>query len=99
MDSGKSVCDARNIDVASVIACFRYYAGFADKIFGKVIDMSPDLLSYTRHEALGVVAGIIPWNFPLLMLAWKVAPAIACGNVSIIKTSEKTPLTGLKFGE
>ncbi|TPX37684.1 hypothetical protein SmJEL517_g00553 [Synchytrium microbalum] len=95
MDNGKTVKDARTIDVPGAIASIRYYAGWADKITGKVADINPNLQTYTRHEALGVVGQIIPWNFPLLMMAWKYGPALACGNCLVMKTSEKTPMSGL----
>ncbi len=74
---------------------FRYYAGFADKVHGKVIDTGPSRLAYTLHEPVGVCGQIIPWNYPLTMFAWKVAPALACGNTVVLKTSENTPLSAL----
>lgn len=71
-------------------------AGWADKLMGKMIPIdAPDIFAYTRHEPIGVCGQIIPWNFPLLMMAWKIAPALACGNVVVLKTSEKTPLSAL----
>ncbi|KAF7555342.1 hypothetical protein G7Z17_g2209 [Cylindrodendrum hubeiense] len=94
LDSGKSISNSRG-DVAAVVACLRYYAGWADKIEGKTIDISPDMFHYTRSEAIGVCAQIIPWNFPLLMFAWKIGPALATGNTVIMKTAEQTPLSGL----
>ena len=74
-----------NADLPLVISCFRYYAGWADKNHGKVIDALPNMHSFTRHEPFGVVGQIIPWNFPLLMLAWKLGPALACGNTVVLK--------------
>jgi acyl-CoA reductase-like NAD-dependent aldehyde dehydrogenase len=71
----------------------RYYAGWADKNHGKTIPVGGDFFTYTRHEPVGVVGQIIPWNFPLLMLAWKWAPALALGNTVVMKTAEQTPLT------
>ncbi|TPX32255.1 hypothetical protein SmJEL517_g04560 [Synchytrium microbalum] len=94
IDNGKSVNDARG-DVLGTIGCLRYYAGWADKIHGKVVDVDPNLQSYTRHEPFGIVGQIIPWNFPLSMQGWKLGPALATGNCIVMKTSEKTPLTGL----
>lgn len=82
IDNGKAFSVARDDDIAGCIGCYRYFAGWADKIHGKVIDTSPDQLVYTRHEALGVVGAIIPWNYPLMMAAWKFAPALAAGNSS-----------------
>jgi aldehyde dehydrogenase (NAD+) len=78
------------------IATIRYYAGWADKIHGQVIETNEGKLSYTRHEPIGVVGQIIPWNFPLLMMAWKIGPALATGNCIILKPSEFTPLTALR---
>jgi aldehyde dehydrogenase (NAD+) len=75
--------------------CLRYYGGWADKIHGKTIDTDPETLNYTRHEALGVCGQIIPWNFPILMWAWKIGPALATGNTVVLKTAEQTPLSGL----
>jgi aldehyde dehydrogenase (NAD+) len=78
---------------------FRYYSGFADKIHGQQIPIEGPYLCYTRHEAVGVVAAIIPWNAPLMMLAMKVAPALAMGCTVVLKPAELTPLTALKFGD
>ncbi|OLN92083.1 Aldehyde dehydrogenase 1 [Colletotrichum chlorophyti] len=96
LDNGKSITMARG-DVAAVIACLRYYGGWADKIEGKTIDVAPDMFHYTRSEPIGVCGQIIPWNFPLLMLAWKIGPALATGNTIVMKTAEQTPLSGLVF--
>ncbi|KAL2683364.1 Aldehyde dehydrogenase [[Neocosmospora] mangrovei] len=96
LDNGKSINNARG-DVAAVIGCLRYYAGWADKIEGKTIDIAPDMFHYTRSEPLGVCGQIIPWNFPLLMFAWKIGPALATGNTVVMKTAEQTPLSGLVF--
>jgi len=82
-------------DLHLVIQCLRYYAGHADKILGSTIPVDGNNLVYTIREPVGVCAAIIPWNFPLLMLAWKISPALACGCTVIIKTSEKTPLSAL----
>ncbi|EFX06211.1 aldehyde dehydrogenase [Grosmannia clavigera kw1407] len=96
LDNGKSITLARG-DVDAVAGCIRYYGGWADKIEGKTLDISPDMFHYTRQEPLGVCAQIIPWNFPLLMLAWKIGPALATGNTIVLKTAEQTPLSGLLF--
>ncbi|KAK0634901.1 aldehyde dehydrogenase domain-containing protein [Bombardia bombarda] len=96
LDNGKSISLARG-DVNSVIGCIRYYGGWADKVEGKTIDIAPDMFHYTRSEPLGVCGQIIPWNFPLLMLAWKIGPALATGNTIVLKTAEQTPLSGLIF--
>jgi len=94
LDNGKAISMSK-VDVSLSSGCIRYYAGYADKIHGKVIDTDPDSLTYTRHEAVGVCGQIIPWNFPLLMWSWKIGPAIACGNTVVLKTAEQTPLSGL----
>jgi aldehyde dehydrogenase (NAD+) len=95
LDSGKPYSDAFNIDLKLVIKCYRYFAGWCDKIHGKTIPIDGEYLCYTRHEPIGIVGQIIPWNFPLMMQAWKLAPALACGNVCIMKPAEQTPLTAL----
>jgi aldehyde dehydrogenase (NAD+) len=99
LDNGKPLNDSLNIDLALVIACYRYYAGWADKIQGKTIPIDGSYFCYTRHEPIGVVGQIIPWNFPLLMQAWKLAPALAAGNTVVMKTAEQTPLSALRIGE
>jgi len=96
LDNGKSIANARG-DVGAVIGCIRYYAGWADKITGRTLDISPNTFDYTRLEPIGVCGQIIPWNFPLLMLAWKIGPALATGNTVIMKTAEQTPLSALVF--
>ena len=85
MDNGKPVREARMIDIKESIDCFRYYAGWADKISGDVIPVPGPYLNYTRREPVGVCGAIIPWNYPLQMAAWKVAPAIACGNTVVLE--------------
>nr|XP_019046775.1 hypothetical protein I302_03378 [Kwoniella bestiolae CBS 10118]OCF25705.1 hypothetical protein I302_03378 [Kwoniella bestiolae CBS 10118] len=95
MDSGKAYKIAQAVDIKGAIDTIRYFAGWTDKSFGQTIDTGPSSLNYTRHEPIGVVGQIVPWNFPLLIWAWKIAPAIACGNVCIIKSAEQTPLSAL----
>ena len=99
LDNGKPVKVAKTVDVAASIDCYRYFAGWADKIHGKTIPIGNDYFCYTRHEPVGVVGQIIPWNFPLLMQAWKLAPALATGNTVVMKPAEQTPLTALRVGE
>ncbi len=99
LDNGKPRHVALAADLPLVIACYRYYAGWADKLQGKTIPISGDYFCYTRHEPVGVVGQIIPWNFPLLMQAWKLAPALACGNTVVLKVAEQTPLSALRVGE
>ena len=92
-DNGKTFAVARALDVEQAIHTYRYYAGWATKIQGKTISPEGDYDAYTRHEPIGVVGAIVPWNFPLLMATWKLAPCLACGNTVVIKSSEKTPLS------
>merc|ERR1712002_1265395 len=99
LDNGKPYRGAYAADLALTIACYRYYAGWADKTHGKVIPITGDYFSYTRHEPVGVCGQIIPWNFPLLMQAWKLGPALATGNTVVMKLAEQTPLTGLYIAD
>ena len=99
LDNGKPATVARAADLPLTIACYRYYAGWADKIQGKTIPIAGDYFCYTRHEPVGVVGQIIPWNFPLLMQAWKLGPALATGNTVVLKPAEQTPLTALRVGD
>jgi aldehyde dehydrogenase (NAD+) len=99
LDNGKAVSVARAVDVAKTAACYRYFAGWADKVHGKTIPIDGEFLCYTRHEPIGVVGQIIPWNFPMLMMAWKLAPALATGNTVLMKPAEQTPLSALRIGE
>src|SRR5215472_4500492 len=99
LDNGKPVGVAKAVDVAATVGCYRYFAGWADKIHGKTIPIDGDFFCYTRHEPVGVVGQIIPWNFPMLMQAWKLAPALAAGNTIVMKPAEQTPLSALRIGE
>jgi len=99
LDNGKAMKVARAVDVMKTVACYRYFAGWADKIQGKTIPIDGDFLCYTRHEPMGVVGQIIPWNFPMLMMAWKLAPALATGNTVVLKPAEQTPLSALRIGQ
>jgi len=99
LDNGKPVGIAKAVDVAATVGCFRYFAGWSDKIHGKTIPVDGPFFCYTRHEPVGVVGQIIPWNFPMLMLAWKLAPALATGNTVVMKPAEQTPLSALRIGE
>ncbi|WP_088239826.1 aldehyde dehydrogenase family protein [Calothrix rhizosoleniae] len=98
LDNGKPLQNSYG-DLGLVIACYRYYAGWADKVQGKTIPINGPYFCYTRHEPVGVVGQIIPWNFPLLMQAWKLSPALATGNTVVMKTAEQTPLSALRVGE
>src|SRR5271157_2645800 len=99
LDNGKPYHVALAADLALTIACYRYYAGWADKIQGKTIPVQGKYFCYTKHEPVGVVGQIIPWNFPLLMQAWKLGPALAAGCTVVLKPAEQTPLTALRVGE
>jgi aldehyde dehydrogenase (NAD+) len=99
LDNGKPFGVAKAVDVAATAGCFRYFAGWADKVHGKTIPIDGEYFCYTRHEPVGVVGQIIPWNFPMLMLAWKLAPALATGNTVVMKPAEQTPLSALRIGE
>jgi aldehyde dehydrogenase (NAD+) len=96
LDNGKPYRDALAADLPLTVKCYRYYAGWADKIHGKTIPVEGPYFCYTRHEPVGVVGQIIPWNFPLLMQAWKWGPALATGCTSILKPAEQTPLSALR---
>ena len=99
LDNGKPINDARAADLPLVIDCLRYYAGWADKIHGQTIPIRGDHFCYTRREPIGVCGQIIPWNFPLLMTAWKWGPALATGNTIVMKPAEQTPLSCLRLAE
>ncbi|WJX88641.1 Aldehyde dehydrogenase 2 member B4, mitochondrial [Trifolium repens] len=94
-NNGKLYEQAAKAEVPMFVRLFRYYAGWADKIHGLTVPADGDYHVQTLHEPIGVAGQIIPWNFPLLMFAWKVGPALACGNTIILKTAEQTPLTAL----
>ena len=95
-DAGKPLAAVRRQDMAAVIDTVRYYAGWCDKITGQVVPARPDALTYTLREPVGVVAAIVPWNFPLMIGMWKVAPALACGCTVVVKPAELTPLSMLR---
>jgi aldehyde dehydrogenase (NAD+) len=99
LHNGKPITESRHIEIPAAAECFEYYAGWADKVTGETIPVKGNHLTYTLREPVGVVAAIVPWNFPLLLAAWKVAPALACGNTVILKPASQTPLTALALGE
>src|SRR6188508_776533 len=99
LHNGKPIFESRQIEIPAAAECFEYYAGWSDKVMGETIPVKGNYFTYTLREPLGVVAAIVPWNFPLLLAAWKVAPALACGNVVILKPASQTPLTALALGE
>jgi aldehyde dehydrogenase (NAD+) len=98
LNCGKTITDALG-DMQGVVNTLRYYAGWADKVEGRTVPVRGSFLSYTLRQPVGVIGQIIPWNFPLLMLAWKWGPALACGNTIVMKPAEQTPLTALRVGE
>src|SRR5262245_1246315 len=98
LNCGKTIRDSRG-DLAGVVNTLRYYAGWADKVEGRTVPVRGNFLSYTLRQPVGVVGQIIPWNFPLLMLAWKWGPALVCGNTVVMKPAEQTPLTALRVAE
>ncbi len=99
LDAGKPLAAVRRQDMPAVIDTLRYYAGWCDKITGQVIPVRPDALTYTVREPVGVVAAIVPWNFPLMIGMWKIAPALACGCTMVVKPAELTPLSMLRVAE
>src|ERR1700716_4171720 len=100
LDNGKPVGLAQYVDVAGTVAHLRYFAGWQSKMEGGLVPVNaPNVHCYTRREPVGVCAQIIPWNFPLLMAAWKIAPALAAGCTIVLKPAEQTPLSALRLGE
>src|SRR3982751_5750648 len=99
LDNGKPISESRHADLPLVIDCFRYYAGWADKIHGQTVPIRGNYFCYTKREPVGVAGQIIPWNFPMLMVAWKWGPALAAGCTVVLKPAEQTPLTALRLGE
>jgi len=99
LDNGKPIFESRQIDIPSAADVFFYYAGFATKVHGETFPVSPRSFNYTLREPVGVVAAIVPWNFPLLLASWKVAPALATGCTVVLKPSSNTPLTALLLAE
>lgn len=98
-DNGKPIFESRQIDIPMAADCFQYYAGWATKIEGETIPVPGEYLNYTLREPVGVVGAITPWNFPLLLVSWKLAPALTCGNTVVLKPAEETPLTALRLAE
>ncbi|TEA11922.1 Aldehyde dehydrogenase [Colletotrichum sidae] len=98
-NGGKPYGAALGEDLAESVATLRYYAGWADKIHGETIPTTPLKFAYTLKQPVGVVASVIPWNYPLMMAAWKLGPALACGNTVVLKPAEQTPLSVLYFAK
>jgi acyl-CoA reductase-like NAD-dependent aldehyde dehydrogenase len=99
LNNGKTIREAMAGDLPPAVDIFRYYAGWTTKLHGETIPVDGDYLCYTLREPVGVCGQIVPWNYPLLMAAWKIAPALACGNTVVLKPSEYTPLTALMLGD
>ncbi len=100
LDNGKPIKYSKAADIPMTADHFRYFAGWATKLEGETIPVSiPNMFTYTLREPVGVVGQIIPWNFPVQMAAWKLAPALACGNTVVLKPAEQTPLSALRLGE
>ncbi len=99
LDMGKPVSDARAVDVGATIRCMAWTGEALDKVYGEVASTGPDELGLITREPLGVIGAIVPWNFPMLMAAWKIAPALATGNSVVLKPSEKSPLTAIRLAE
>jgi acyl-CoA reductase-like NAD-dependent aldehyde dehydrogenase len=99
LDNGKPIFESRYVDMPMVADVFRYYAGWATKLHGETVNINENAFTYTLREPVGVVGAIVAWNFPLLLVSWKLAPALACGNTVVLKPAEQTPLTALRFGE
>ncbi|KAK7457546.1 aldehyde dehydrogenase [Colletotrichum acutatum] len=97
-DNGKTYADALEIDLSECVTVIRYYAGWADKTYGQTITSIPQKFAYTLRQPIGVVAQVIPWNYPLSMATWKLGPALACGNTVVLKAAEQTPLSILYLG-
>jgi acyl-CoA reductase-like NAD-dependent aldehyde dehydrogenase len=99
LHNGKPIMESRHVEIPAAVECLQYFAGWADKVQGDTIPVKGNALVYTVREPLGVVAAIVPWNFPLLLAVWKVAPALAMGNTVILKPASQTPLTALALGQ
>jgi aldehyde dehydrogenase (NAD+) len=99
LHNGKPITESRHIEIPMAAECLQYFAGWADKVQGDTIPVKGNALVYTVREPIGVVAAIVPWNFPLLLAMWKVAPALATGNTVILKPASQTPLTALALGQ
>ena len=99
LDNGKPIFESRLVDIDMVARCFHYFSGWATKLTGDTTNVNPGWFTYTLREPVGVVGAIIPWNFPMIMVGWKAAPALAAGNTIVIKPAELTPLSAIRIGE
>ena len=99
LDVGKPILNSINVDVASAANCIAYYAEFADKLYDEIAATGPNDLAMIRREPLGVIGAIVPWNYPLIISAWKIGPALLAGNSVVLKPAEQSPLGGIRLGE
>jgi len=99
LDNGKPIFESRLVDIDMVARCFHYFSGWSTKLSGDTTPVNPALFTYTLREPVGVVGAIIPWNFPMIMVGWKAAPALAAGNTLVVKPAELTPLTAIRIAE
>ena len=99
LDVGKPILNSVNVDVTFAADCIAYYAEFADKLYDEIAPTAPHELALVRREPLGVVAAVVPWNYPLIISAWKLGPALLAGNSVILKPAEQSPLTAIRLGE
>ncbi len=99
LDNGKPIFESRHVDIAMVAGCFHYFSGWASKLTGDTTSVNPNVFTYTLREPVGVVGAIIPWNFPMIMVGWKAAPALAAGNTIVIKPAAETPLSAIRIAE
>jgi aldehyde dehydrogenase (NAD+) len=99
LHNGKPIFESRQIEIPAAAECLQYFAGWADKLHGETIPVKGNYFTYTLREPIGVCAAIVPWNFPLLLAMWKVAPALAMGNTVVLKPASQTPLTALAFAD
>jgi len=99
IDAGKPITDCLEIDVPETASCIRWHAEAQDKLYDQIAPSAPDAVGMIMREPVGVVAAVLPWNFPLMMMAWKIGPALATGNSVIVKPAEQTSLTALRLGQ
>jgi acyl-CoA reductase-like NAD-dependent aldehyde dehydrogenase len=99
LDNGKPIFESRQIDIPTVAGCFHYFSGWVTKLDGDTVPVNPAFFTYTMREPIGVIGAIIPWNFPMIMVGWKCAPALAAGNCVVLKPAAETPLTAVRIGE
>src|SRR5205823_2289735 len=99
LDNGKPIFESQFVDTPAAAECLYYFAGWSGKVTGETIPVQDNAFTYTLREPVGVVGAIVPWNFPLMLAVWKIAPALACGNTVIVKPASNTSLSLLQFAE